>query len=206
MTKTDLMDFMEGMDESLQILNTNVTRAADLVKSFKQIAADQNHEISTEFYLAEYLESIIKSLGHEFKKRKITVDIYCDETLKLYSYPGAFTQIITNLALNSVIHGFKGRSGGKIGIQVEQERDHLEIFYTDDGNGISEEHLKKIFDPFFTTNREHGGTGLGLNVIYNIVAGKLKGTIKCESKEGEGVLFKIMIPVERMDGKWKTKG
>ncbi len=85
------------------------------------------------------------------------------------------------------------------------EKSSLLINFKDDGIGIPKENLKKIFDPFFTTNRERGGSGLGLNVVYNIIVGKFKGTIRCESNPDEGTEFKINIPVEWEDGKWKTK-
>lgn len=55
--------------------------------------------------------------------------------------------------------------------------------------------MSNIFEPFFTTNREAGGTGLGLNIIYNIIISQLNGTIVCESEEGKGVLFRINVPI-----------
>ena len=67
------------------------------------------------------------------------------------------------------------------------------------GVGIKKEDLHKIFNPFFTTNREHGGSGLGLSIIYNIVTSTLKGKIKCNSVEGEGVKFTIKIPIEVLE-------
>jgi len=70
----------------------------------------------------------------------------------------------------------------------------LVLIYKDDGKGISKENIKKIYDPFFTTNRENGGSGLGMNIIYNIVKQKLKGDIICNSQLGHGVEFKIIIP------------
>jgi signal transduction histidine kinase len=62
------------------------------------------------------------------------------------------------------------------------------------GEGIPGEILPKIFDPFFTTDQSKG-TGLGLNIIYNLVTQKLKGNIKCDSKEGKGTLFEISVPI-----------
>ena len=67
----------------------------------------------------------------------------------------------------------------------------MKLIYRDDGHGISKNNIDKIFDPFFTTNRAKGGTGLGLNVIYNIITSRLNGTIVCNSQEGEGTEFII---------------
>ena len=69
--------------------------------------------------------------------------------------------------------------------------------FTDNGQGIPSKNLEKIFDPFFTTNREHGGTGLGLNIIYNIVTNNLNGSLSCESKEEQGTIFTIVIPTNK---------
>ena len=69
--------------------------------------------------------------------------------------------------------------------------------YSDDGKGIPEENLSKIFDPFFTTKRGQGGSGLGLHIIYNLVTQKLAGTIRCESKPGQGTKFIIMLALQR---------
>ena len=58
--------------------------------------------------------------------------------------------------------------------------------------------LAKIFDPFFTTNREHGGSGLGLNIIYNIVTNRLNGTMVCYRIVGQGVDFVIKLKADQV--------
>ena len=68
------------------------------------------------------------------------------------------------------------------------------IQYRDDGCGIEKQYLDKIFQPFFTTNREHGGSGLGMHIVYNLVTQKLKGTIKVTSEVNLGTIFTITIP------------
>jgi len=96
--------------------------------------------------------------------------------------------------MNSIIHGFKHTDDGNICISVKEESNKIILLYKDNGVGISEDHLAKIYDPFFTTNRDQGGSGLGLNIIYNIIVTKLNGSIHCSSKKGEGVLFEVTIP------------
>ncbi len=68
--------------------------------------------------------------------------------------------------------------------------------FKDNGKGISNNIVNKIFDPFFTTNRMGGNSGLGLNIVFNIVQKTLKGDVYCESVEGEGTSFVITIPSE----------
>ncbi|MBU0764603.1 MAG: ATP-binding protein, partial [Bacteroidetes bacterium] len=112
----------------------------------------------------------------------------------------AFASIITNLVTNSLIHGFMEKEDGRIAISLNKTtgssgKEEIIIRYSDDGSGIPEEIIPKIFDPFFTTNKQTG-TGLGLNIVYNLVTQKLKGTVKCEN-EG-GAVFLITVPIERI--------
>ena len=112
------------------------------------------------------------------------------------SFPGAFSQILTNLMMNSIIHGFENSEGGLITIDVSLNDQLLRIDYSDNGKGISNEHVSKIFDPFFTTNRNKGGSGLGLNIVYNIVTSQLNGKIHCTSELEKGTKFTIEINLE----------
>jgi signal transduction histidine kinase len=93
-----------------------------------------------------------------------------------------------------LIHGYDDKDSGKISLDFKISDSSLIFIYKDDGKGISKENLTKIFNPFFTTNREQGGSGLGLNILYNIITQKLNGTIECKSKLGKGVVFFIKIP------------
>ena len=74
------------------------------------------------------------------------------------------------------------------------DRERLELSFADDGRGIPQANLERIFDPFFTTNREGGGSGLGLHIVYNVVTHKLGGQVRCRSALGEGTRFIIEIP------------
>jgi hypothetical protein len=69
----------------------------------------------------------------------------------------------------------------------------LILIYKDNGCGISPEIQKKIYDPFFTTNRENGGSGLGMNIVYNLVTVELGGVISLESELDKGIKFTIII-------------
>ena len=113
------------------------------------------------------------------------------------TYPSALYQIVSNLVINSLRHGFEEKKGGRIVIKVSQRDDSIILRYFDNGKGISRDNLKRIFDPFYTTKRGQGGTGLGLHIVYNIVIQNLGGTIRCASREGGGALFTIMIPAQK---------
>lgn len=197
MKKTDLVDFMKETREANQIMMTNLQRAADLIKSFKQIAVDQTSEELREFELYEYMQEIYNSLVPTFKKTRITVDINCIEFIKMTSYPGALAQVVTNLLQNSVLHGFDTDSVGNINLCAKKvDEDTVILTYEDDGKGMDAETLSKVFNPFYTTKRGQGGSGLGMHLLYNLVTQKLMGTVKVDSSPGKGVHFTISIPLK----------
>lgn len=194
-------DFEKYLDSTSLLANTihkNLERTAHLVKSFKQIAVDQRSDEKREFDLIEYLNNLIYSIRNEIKDKKIKINIKSDPVVILNSFPGIFSLIFTNLILNSIYHAFGKNKKGSILIEIIKENQKLKIQYKDDGKGVSKENLAEIFNPFFTTGRADGKTGLGLNIVYNSLTNKLKGDIKCDSKEGKGVVFTIFIPLEEI--------
>ncbi|MGB3365847.1 MAG: ATP-binding protein [Acidaminobacteraceae bacterium] len=194
-SKRSFNEYIDNINESSSIININIARASELIRSFKEISVNQRVEDVALFNLYEYIQSILIALKHEYKNTSHTFEVICPIDLKLNSYQGVFSQIITNLIMNSLLHGFEGVSNGLITIKASKSKDIFELVFKDNGNGISDENLAYIFDPFFTTNRKQGGSGLGLNIIYNLVTGKLGGKISCESVVGEGTTFIIVIPI-----------
>lgn len=195
-TKSDFIQFIVNLQESISIINTNLNRAAELVRSFKEIAVKQSIEGRIKFNVYDYFSATILSLKHEYKNASHQIVLNCNKALEIVSFPGAFSQILTNLMMNSIIHGFENSEGGLIAIDVSLNDQLLRIDYSDNGKGISNEHVSKIFDPFFTTNRNKGGSGLGLNIVYNIVTSQLNGKIHCTSELEKGTKFTIEINLE----------
>jgi signal transduction histidine kinase len=194
--RKDMTDYLEDMSEAADILLKNLERASQLIKSFKQVSVDQASETRRKFNVRQYLGEILLSMNPRLKKTRIEVMVNCGQDLEIDGYPGAFSQIITNLVMNSLIHAFDPDASGKISIVVTAAEQNVQIVFADNGRGIAAEHLPKIFDPFFTTKRGCGGTGLGLSVIYNIVVQKFGGTIVCDSHPGSGTVFTIQFPAK----------
>ncbi|GMU42254.1 MAG: hypothetical protein AMXMBFR25_02400 [Lysobacterales bacterium] len=179
---------------SAQLILSNLRRAGQLVRSFKQVAVDQSSEAAREIDLKTYLEEILVSLGPALKKTAHTVGIKCPENLRIHTYPGAISQIVVNLVMNSLIHAFEGIERGEIRIECEAYDEEWLLLYRDNGVGMPEEVRQRVFDPFFTTKRGQGGSGLGLHVVYNLVTQLLKGSLDCVSAPGKGVEFQIQMP------------
>jgi signal transduction histidine kinase len=193
--KADFENFLNSLSRTNQIIATNLERASNLVQNFKKVSVDMSHEEERIFNVKDYIESILLALSPKLKKTKHVVKVLCDEDLSIHSFPGAMSQIITNLIMNSLTHAFDNEQTGKISIEALELNGEFIMIYSDDGKGIKEENMEKIFNPFFTTNRGGGGTGLGLNIVYNIITQALKGTIVCTSEEGQGCKFVIKIPI-----------
>lgn len=194
MKRSDLEKYLTLAEESSASVLTNLERAAELVQSFKKVAADQSSEEKRSFELRSYLEQILVSLRPQFKRTPHTVHMDCPEGLILDSYPGAIMQIITNLVMNSLIHGFADGLPGEIFIKVEPVDEAVALSYRDTGVGMDKEQRDRIYDPFYTTKRGSGGTGLGMNIVYNLVTQTLKGSILLETSPGQGAVFLLTLP------------
>ncbi len=195
MKRSDLEEFLEVCMESSRLLISNLDRASELIRSFKQVAIDQSGEGQRRFYLREYIAEVLLSLRPVLKKTSHVVAVAGDKDLVLHSFPGAFSQILTNLITNSLYHAYDEGEAGRLEISFRQDEGQLYLTFSDDGKGIAKGNIDHIFSPFFTTNREKGGSGLGLHSVYNIVSQRLHGTISCESKPGKGSQFKITLPL-----------
>ncbi len=192
-SRTDFKEYLNTANQTAKLILANMDRTATLIQSFKQISVDQSTSQRRKFRLKAYTQDIMRSLSAAFKDRKISLLLEIDDELQLDSFPGDFSQIITNLVLNSLSHGFDKEDEGKIELSARLEKKELILEYSDTGKGIPKENLDRIFEPFFTTNKKLG-TGLGMHVVYNLIIHKHKGTIECKSEPGKGTRFKIRIP------------
>lgn len=194
MKRSDFEDYLEQARESSLLILKNLERAAQLIQSFKKVAVNQSAENVYEFNLNDYLHEILTSLGPQLRKTRIEYDIDCPESLVVNSAPSAISQIIINLVMNSLTHAYEPNQQGLLTIAVEDRGGKVEMRYSDNGKGIPQDIIDKIFDPFFTTRRGSGGSGLGLNIVHNLAAQMLKGTVRCTSEVGKGTSFYIIFP------------
>ncbi|OIQ44982.1 MAG: hypothetical protein BM565_13425 [Gammaproteobacteria bacterium MedPE] len=193
LTKNDLTSYMAMVEQSAKIILSNMERAAELVHSFKAVSSDQVTDMQRLFNLNEYLEEILLSLNPRLGKTQHEVFITCDDNIVLDTKPGPLSQIIINLIMNSLIHGFEQMDHGTIRLAIKLMGGDLELIYKDNGKGLTEEQANKLFDPFYTTKRDEGGTGLGMHIVEDLVKNSLGGQIKLMPSE-EGICFKLTFP------------
>jgi PAS domain S-box-containing protein len=193
--RSSLNDFLEACRDASSQLVANLNRAAELITSFKQVAADRNYSDQRTFDLADLTEQVVMSLRPGLRKRHLSLTVDCQPNLVMNSYPGPYGQVLTNLFLNSVAHAFPDGRPGSVDIKVrEAGKDHVEIIFSDDGCGMSLDVRRRAFDPFFTTRRDQGGTGLGLHIVYSIVTNRLGGRLELDSELGRGTQIRIVLP------------
>lgn len=190
-------EFFHDAREACATIQANLNQALTLAGSFKEIAADQTSESPRRFNLRNYIDEVLISLQPRLKHTRHAITAVCPEDIEITSYPGVFSQILTNLIINSLTHAFDETMAGEMEIRVQVQDDHLSIVYQDNGRGMDAETAAKIFDPFFTA-RHSSGAGLGMYIVYNIITRTLGGTIDCISSPGGGVQFFIRIPMERV--------
>ncbi|MCX7206899.1 MAG: HAMP domain-containing sensor histidine kinase [Proteobacteria bacterium] len=193
--KSEVMRYSEMAVESSRLILANAERAAQLIQSFKQVAVDQTSEARRTFELGEYIDEVIMSLKPTLKRTFVQIETSCTEKIDLDGYPGAISQIITNFLTNALAHAFSEGQEGLITLHASRIDNSVTMRFEDNGAGIPAEHLKKIFDPFFTTKRGSGGSGLGLNVVFNLVTQTLGGTLIVNSEEGKGTCFIACFPL-----------
>lgn len=198
--KSELVDVFNETCEASLIIERNLSRADELIKTFKQLSIDQHSQDLRSFNVCDYVFEVLLSLKPRLKstRHKFCVDIPSELTIS--SNAGAISQLLINLIMNSSQHAFKANENGRISIRAkkltsETGSPQLQLDYLDNGIGMTEHTIENIYKPFFTLARETGGSGLGMHICNNIVMKVLRGHIDCESEIGRGVHFTITFPI-----------
>jgi signal transduction histidine kinase len=193
-----LEQFLASVEEGTGIVSRSLERAAALVRSFKSVAVNETSEARMDFDLRQVLDDCVTLLAPGMKHRPIQITLDCATGIACNSYPGALTQIISNLVENAARHGLEPIGGGEITVHAHsdggQDRDWVTLRVVDHGAGIAPEHLQRIFEPFFTTRLGQGGSGLGLHVVHRLANGSLGGGIEVQSHIGKGTTFELHFP------------
>lgn len=197
LTTRNMATFIDEAEQTATLLLMNLDRASELIASFKQVAVDQTSEAERDFNLNDYIGEVIQSLKPSFKHSNHTITVNCPPDLIIKCAPGAIAQIITNMVVNSLVHGFENKNTGIIKLNITLDEDEVVMTYSDNGKGLSASDLSKLFDAFFTTRRGEGGSGLGTHIIYNLVTQSLSGSIEADSELGKGLTYLIRFPLRR---------
>lgn len=194
--KSELNLYCSDMKNSSEIMMRSLTSAASLISSFKQVAVDRTSEHRRIFDLRQVLQDILATLHIRIDHAGHAITLDAPEHIRMDSYPGSLGQVITNLIENAILHAFdKGRPGMMVIKVIQPEPQRVLLQFSDNGAGIPEQNLKRVFDPFFTTKLGQGGSGLGLNICYNIVTSVMHGQLTVKSTLGAGTTFTLDCPL-----------
>ena len=193
--RSSLSRYMTDSKTGMDILIRGLLRSSELISNFKQVAVDQTSEQRRIFKLDIVVKEVVALLMPMLRKTPYTLTISIPEDISMDSFPGPIEQIVTNLINNSILHAFDENQQGTMTLTAERQGQQISIEFSDDGRGIPEHYLNRIFDPFFTTKLGRGGTGLGLNIVHNIVKKMLGGQIEVSSTTSVGTSFVIVLPL-----------
>lgn len=197
--KSNVAGYIKTAQEISRLVEIHSQTASDLIGSFKSVSADRASDEQRTFEIGAYIKDVLRSLEPALKGKRVSIDYQCQVSHEMTSYPGSLNQILTNLVLNACKHGYKeGTVEGTVTVKLSLKDENIIIQVSDNGLGIPKDIQHKIFDPFVTTARDSGGTGLGLNVVHNLVVGRLGGDIHLDSDpEIQHTTFKISLPIAK---------
>lgn len=194
--RSTLEELARDTRRAQDILQRNVQKAADLVRDFKQVAIDQTADLRRDFDLGKVVEDVLVMVEPSFKHTPFVIQTELCPGLVMNSYPGALGQVLTNLLMNALLHGFEGADQGRVTVHCAPLNEtEAELSVTDDGRGMDESVRRRIFDPFFTTKLGTGGSGLGMHIVHNIVTNVLGGQIEVKSSPGRGTQMLMRLPL-----------
>ena len=192
----ELCGLFDSAEQYCQLLMSNLKRAAELVHSFKQVAVNQTADDLSHFDLQAYTEEVWCSLSPQLKGTSLSYALECKGDMVVRGYAGAISQILTNLVMNSLMHGYASGVAGTLSLSLQRRGDMVCMRYCDDGDGVAPEHLDSVFDPFFTTKRGAGGSGLGMYIVYNLATQRLQGEITLQSEPSQGLCVELIFPAD----------
>jgi signal transduction histidine kinase len=190
-----------SVDEGTRLLLENLRRAATLIQSFKQVAVDRGEVSARAVDLGAWVSGVVQSLSPVLRRHGVQAEISVPEGLGMMIAAGELEQVVTNLLMNSCVHGFPltgdvpDSRERRVSIVAHQLASHLVIEVADTGAGMPAEVVARVFEPFFTTRRGSGGTGLGMHIVHQIVAERFRGAISVDSKVGVGTRWTVTLPV-----------
>lgn len=179
LSRTQLEQFCSAMHQALPLMQHNLQRAADLIQNFKRTAADQHSSEQHQIDVLQYYRQILTTLSPLTRKAGIQIELDAEPGVLVTTIPGSHMQILSNLVMNSIQHGFARQQQVQalIRLQIRQQDSGFVVGYQDNGGGLSAESRKRLFEPFYTTARADGCTGLGMSILYNLVTAQLGGKV-----------------------------
>lgn len=197
LTATSLLSTGAGGETSaraLELIRSNVERAASLVKSFKEVSGHQASESPRRVDLGAHVRHAVDSLAPFLRRERLDVRLQVPDTpVEAEVLGGRVAQVVANLVENAAVHAYPGCEG-VLDIRIDEQGEEVRLLVSDHGAGMPADVVERCLDPFFTTRRTQGGTGLGLFIVFSIVTEELQGRMKVRSELGKGTQVEVCLP------------
>lgn len=191
------LDYILGDIENLvKESMEGVYRITEIVTSLRNFSRIDNETRIESYDINEALESTLVVAKNEIK---YVADVQREFSVvpRIECIGSEINQVLLNILVNAAqaIESQRRSDLGMIRIRTYADPEYLYCEITDDGPGIPRNLVSRIFDPFFTTKDAGEGTGLGLNISYDIVVHKHNGELSVKSEEGKGATFTMKLPL-----------
>lgn len=196
-SKQSFESYIEYVEESSDLISSNLQHAAYLINRFKLIDVTSKEGESRNINLIDFINEVVMASKIKISNTRYSILLDGPDDLVISINADALYKVLYNLIDNSVVHGFESLDKGEVKIRVFQKEAQIYIEVVDNGKGMAEEDLEKIFEPFFTTKRGQGSSGgLGMYIVFNLVTQNLKGKIECNQVSGGGMKTEIILPID----------
>ncbi|MFC1782804.1 PAS domain S-box protein, partial [Planctomycetota bacterium] len=183
----------QGIRENLKDGLSATTHAETIVKNFLGFAPAPDQTVIEDIDLKEIADRVALVLSENARQAHLRLVIEDMSNLpKFTGDPGEIEQIFFMLMENA-IQAADGKKERQLNIRAARQDDTIVLTFTDDCGGINPQDQDKIFEPFFSTKPRGQGTGLGLNIVQQILTAR-GGTIRVESQIGQGATFFVNMP------------
>lgn len=193
LTASAMQQFLIQSQEASESIELNLERAVDLINNFKLAAVDRIDSSVREHNVSDFLQHLMTPLNAELARNKIELILDVPESISISTYGSDLSQVLNNLIMNACMHGFGGIEKPVLHIKAQETEDLISIYIADNGVGIDESIRDTIYEPFVTTKRHQGSTGLGMNIVHNLVTAKLGGQIDLLPTQ-HGTTWQITLP------------
>ncbi|MCD6429661.1 MAG: PhnD/SsuA/transferrin family substrate-binding protein [Deltaproteobacteria bacterium] len=187
---------LDDLDDLFSESKDGFERITSIVTKLREFSRIDQTDVKESFNFNRAIESTIVVALNEYKY-SAEVELELDPELpEVMASGGEVNQVILNLIINAAqaIKEQELQELGQIKITTDFDEEWVRCRITDNGPGIMPENMERIFDPFFTTKPVGKGTGLGLNISYDIITNKHNGSLTVESVIGQGTTFTIALP------------
>ena len=192
----------EDFNKTCKAINDNAQYLSKTIDHFSDFIKGERNKV--EFDLAENINNFLTLVQGTIKINNINIVLDLEENIKINNYPNELLQCLFNVFNNAKDALIEKKIEDKyIFISSKIKKDQVIIKIKDNAHGIANSALAHIFEPYFTTKDKTKGTGLGLNITYNLVTKGMNGTIEAynvsftyNKNEYTGAEFRLELPYE----------